>query len=74
MSSNPRPLLNSAQVAELLGVHPRTVSRLVKRGELVPAVEFSGGRRGRVLAFLFDRSDVEIAKLRRAADTERTSE
>jgi excisionase family DNA binding protein len=64
--SNTRQLLNSRQAAEVLGVHVRTVSRLVKRGELPPAETVPGGDRDRVLAFLFDLRDVELAKLRRA--------
>jgi excisionase family DNA binding protein len=63
--SNTRQLLNSRQAAELLGVHVRTVSRLVQRGELPPAETVPGGARDRVLAFLFDMRDVENLRLRR---------
>jgi excisionase family DNA binding protein len=63
--SNTRQLLNSRQAAEVLGVHVRTVSRLVQRGELPPAETVPGGARDRVLAFLFDARDVENLRLRR---------
>jgi excisionase family DNA binding protein len=63
--SNTRQLLNSRQAAEVLGVHVRTVSRLVKSGELPPAETVPGGARDRVLAFLFDMRDVENLRLRR---------
>lgn len=65
--TNTRHLLSSAQAAEYLGVGTRTVSRLVRRGELVPAAEIDGGDRGRPLGYLFDARDVEILKLKREA-------
>lgn len=48
-------LLTSAEACRLLGIHPSTLSRRVKRGELIP-VKKHAGLRG---PMLFAREDVE---------------
>lgn len=48
-------LLTTAQVAERLDVHVRTVHRLVTSGRLVPAMKLPGS----VGAYLFQPADVE---------------
>lgn len=61
--TNLSQLLTTAQVAEQLGVSRRTVSRLVQRGEIVPAAE-AQRRGGRAAAYLFDVRDVELYRVR----------
>lgn len=51
-------LLTTAQAAEILGKHPRTVQRMVASGALVPATTLPG----KTGAHLFARSEVERAK------------
>lgn len=38
-------LLNAKQLAEYLGVKPRTIYALMQKGELLPSVKFGGSRR-----------------------------
>lgn len=58
-------LLSSPQAADLLGVSPRTIHRLVADGQLTPAVIATGGQHG---GFKFHRVDVQrIAQQRQAA-------
>lgn len=51
-------LIYTADVAELLGVDVRTVHRMVKRGDLIPAA-IGRGKRG---SMVFRRADVEALK------------
>lgn len=52
-------LLTTAEVAQMLGRHVATVSRMVARGDLTPTVKVPG----KTGAFLFSREAVEaIAK------------
>jgi len=50
-----RPLITTAEAAELLGVHVGTVSRMVASGRLTPSFKVPG----KTGAFLFDPTDVE---------------
>ena len=40
---NPEPLINTAELARLLDVSPRTIQRYRKEGVLVPDVVLKGG-------------------------------
>lgn len=57
-------LIGTAEVAAILGKSVRTVHRMVKAGELVPAMTAPGGYAG---VFLFNRADVERVKAEAAA-------
>lgn len=54
-------LILTADVATLLGVHVRTVHRLVESGRLKPTLKVPGPKG----AYLFDLVDVEKAKAAR---------
>lgn len=55
-------LIGSVAAARILGKSPRSIHRLVKSGELTPALIAPGGFAG---SYLFNRADVEA--LARAA-------
>jgi excisionase family DNA binding protein len=58
--------LTTRQVADRFGVHPRTVSRWVRSGQLSHAAKLAG-RRG---AYLFDPAAIDdIAQQRQEAST-----
>ena len=60
-------LMTKREVAELLGLNPKTVNRMVQSGELKPARTIAGTRRP-VAMYLFSRTAVErLAKKRAAA-------
>jgi hypothetical protein len=61
MSSN---LVTKREAAEILGVHPSTVQRMIPQA-LKPAVEFDGPQR--TAMYMFKRSDVERLAAKRAA-------
>lgn len=52
---DPTHTVTSRETAQLLGVSVATVTRMVRRGDLIPAHQ-APGRRG---AYLFDRSYIE---------------
>ena len=56
-------LIPTAEAAEALGVHVATISRMVTRGDLAPAVKVPG-KRG---AYLFNRADVDALAAQRSA-------
>ena len=56
-------LINTAQVADRLGVTPETVSRWVKSGRIAPAAK-GDGLRG---AYFFTEAEVERVAAERAA-------
>lgn len=59
-------LIGTREAARILGQSERTVTRLVRTGDLTPAHIAPGGAHG---AFLFDAIDVErLAAQRRAAE------
>jgi len=60
----PTPLISKKEAADLLGVHPSTVQRMIDRGELFPKSIWSGDR---VVAYLFHRVEVQRLAERRAA-------
>lgn len=51
-------LIPTKEVAQALGVHVATISRMVARGDLIPAVKVPG-KRG---AYLFHREDVDALR------------
>lgn len=57
-------LVGTVEAAQILGKSPRTVHRMVKAGELTPALVAPGGFAG---AYLFDRSEIERVKAEAAA-------
>jgi excisionase family DNA binding protein len=57
--------LTTRQVADRFGVHPRTVSRWVRSGQLPHAAKLAG-RRG---AYLFDPATIDDAQQRQEANT-----
>lgn len=59
------PLMTKREVAELLGLNPSTVNRMVRKGALKPARTVDGPQR--VAMYLFRRSDVERLADRRGA-------
>lgn len=54
-------LIPTVAVAEILGVHVRTVHRYVEADLITPAVKVPGLRG----ALMFDRRDAELLKIRR---------
>lgn len=48
-------LLSTAEVAEMLGILPRSVAQRVQRGTLMPALKLPG----QTGAYLFDRDEIE---------------
>ena len=56
-------LIPTAEAAEILGVHARTVHRMVEQGRLFPSLKIAG----RTGAYLFERAEVERAAAERAA-------
>lgn len=59
--------VTTRQTAARLGIHPRTVARLVERGELRPAARLDLGHYG---AFVFDNAEVERVAALRAKNVE----
>ena len=59
-------LLTKREAAELLGVAPSTVNRMVQNGRITPARTIPGDRRP-VHMYLFNRSAVERLARKRAA-------
>lgn len=59
--------LTTRQTADRLGIHPRTVARLVERNELVPAARLDLGHFG---AFMFEPAEVERVRDLRAKKAE----
>lgn len=59
--------ITTRDAADVLGIHPRTVARLVERNELTPAARLDIGRAG---TFLFDPAEVERVRDLRATTTE----
>jgi excisionase family DNA binding protein len=59
----PTHLVTKREAAEMLGVHPSTVQRMIP-DELQPAVEFDGP--SRVAMYMFKRADVERLAAKRA--------
>jgi excisionase family DNA binding protein len=64
LSVMPTNLVTKREAAELLGVHPSTVQRMIPH-DLKPAVEFDGPQRKAM--YMFKRSDVERLAAKRAA-------
>lgn len=62
MQQTQHHLIGSAETAALLGRSQRTVQRMVKAGELTPAMTVRGGYVG---TWLFDRAEVERVKAER---------
>ena len=58
--------ITKREAADLLGVTPSSVHRMMDRGELVPTSMFTTPD-GRVIMHMFRRSDVERLAARRAA-------
>lgn len=58
------PLIGTAEAARILDKSHRTIHRLVKSGDLIPAMTAPGGPSG---VFLFNRADVERLAKERAA-------
>ena len=58
------PLLNTAEAASLLGRSVSTISRLVRDGELKPAMRVGGGPGG---SMFFNRRDVEALAKKKAS-------
>ena len=59
--------MTTREVAERLGLHPRTISRIVQNGEIVPAARLDISARG---SFLFDPAEVERVAVLRAKKAE----
>lgn len=59
--------VTTRQTAARLGIHPRTVARLVERGEIRPAARLDLGHYG---AFVFDNAEVERVAALRAKNVE----
>jgi hypothetical protein len=57
-------LVTKREAAEILGVHPSTVNRMIP-AQLRPAAQLDGP--SRVAMYLFRRADVERLALKRAA-------
>lgn len=55
-TTEPADLVGSVEAGRILGRSPRTVTRLVASGALVPVMTAPGGAFG---AYLFARADVE---------------
>ena len=54
--------MTTREAADRLGIHPRTVARLVERNEIEPAARLDLGHYG---AFMFDPAEVQrVADLR----------
>lgn len=56
MPPTEEPLIGTAEAAQILGKSHRTIHRLVKSGDLKPAMTAPGGPAG---VFLFRKADVE---------------
>ena len=61
----PTPLITKKKAAELLGVVPSTVQRMIERGELTPA--YVGRSGDHVVVYMFAERDVIALAERRAA-------
>lgn len=59
-------LLTTREVADMLGVTPAGVSRMVSRGKLAVHMRAGGGTGG---AMLFRRRDVQVLQRRRANES-----
>lgn len=60
----PNPeLIGSTKAATILGISARTVHRLVKAGDMTPAITAPGGYAG---VYLFTREEVDRVKAERA--------
>lgn len=57
-------LVSTRKAAEVLGVHPRSVNRMVDRGRMYPAAVVD---RGRVVTYVFEPSEVERVREQREA-------
>lgn len=64
MARRPEPI-TKREAADLLGVTPSAVQRMIDRGDLKPSKVIESN--GRVAMYLFRRSDVERIASRRAA-------
>lgn len=62
---NEKPMYSAKEASEVLGVSQTHVARLVKSGQLTPAVK-APGLRG---AFLFSQEEVEQVKVMRELQT-----
>ena len=61
----PSPLITKREAADILGVTPSSVHRMIDRRELVPADQIMAG--DKIVAYLFRESDVRrLAKARTA--------
>lgn len=56
-------LVSTREAAEVIGVHPRTILRMVDRGVMYPFAHIERGRRG---TFVFDPAEVERVRDLRA--------
>jgi excisionase family DNA binding protein len=63
---NDPDLIGSAEVCQLLHIHPSTISRWVDNGTLTPAHKLPG-RNG---AFVFHRADIEHLATQRESETQ----
>lgn len=57
-------LVSTRKAAEELGVHPRTVTRLVDRGRMYPAASIDRGRRA---TYVFEPAEVDRVREQRKA-------
>lgn len=57
-------LVSTREAAEVIGVHPRTVLRMVDRGAMYPFAHIDRGRRG---TFVFTPDEVERVREQREA-------